>query len=129
MSSLYSALIGVSGLKSEGLSAHNRRKVKVKSLSRVQLLATPWTAAHQAPLSMDFPGKSTGVGCHCLLRGKGMKECYFSRPRLGTGDLWLICQNWSTTIFINNFLLKCCDTHLFTHCLWLFFASVAAVSS
>ena len=25
-------------------------KVKVKSLSRVRLLATPWTAAHQAPL-------------------------------------------------------------------------------
>ena len=43
-------------------------KVKVKSLSRVWLLATPWTAAYQAPLSMDFPGKSTGVGCHCLLR-------------------------------------------------------------
>ena len=44
-----------------------RRKVKVKSLSRVLLFLTPWTAAHQAPLSMDFPGKSTGVGCHCLL--------------------------------------------------------------
>ena len=29
-------------------------KVKVKSLSRVQLLATAWTAAHQAPLSMGF---------------------------------------------------------------------------
>ena len=29
-------------------------KVKVKSLSRVQLLATQWTAAHQAPLSMGF---------------------------------------------------------------------------
>ena len=29
-------------------------KVKVKSLSRVQLSATPWTAAHQAPLSMGF---------------------------------------------------------------------------
>ena len=29
-------------------------KVKVKSLSRVWLLATPWTAAHQAPLSMGF---------------------------------------------------------------------------
>ena len=84
--------------------------------SRVQLCATPWTAAHQAPLSLgfsrqehwsglpfpspihesekwnwsrsvvsdpqrprglqpsrllhpwDFPGKSTGVGCHCLLQ-------------------------------------------------------------
>ena len=29
-------------------------KVKVKSLSRVRLLATPWTAAHQAPPSMGF---------------------------------------------------------------------------
>ena len=29
-------------------------KVKVKSLSSVQLLATPWTAAYQAPLSMGF---------------------------------------------------------------------------
>jgi len=84
--------------------------------SRVRLCATPWTAAHQAPLSLgfsrqehwsglpfpspvhesekwkwsrsvvsnsqqphglqptrllrpwDFPGKSTGVGCHCPLR-------------------------------------------------------------
>ena len=42
-------------------------KVKVKSLSHVQLLANPWTAAYQAPLPMNFPGKSTGVGCHCLL--------------------------------------------------------------
>ena len=30
-------------------------KVKVKSLSRVRLFATPWTVAHQAPLSMGFP--------------------------------------------------------------------------
>jgi len=29
-------------------------KVKGKLLSRVRLLATPWTAAHQAPLSMGF---------------------------------------------------------------------------
>ena len=29
-------------------------KVKGKSLSRVQLLATPWTAAYQAPLSRGF---------------------------------------------------------------------------
>ena len=29
-------------------------KVKVKSLSLVRLLATPWTAAHQAPPSMGF---------------------------------------------------------------------------
>ena len=29
-------------------------KVKVKSHSRIRLLATPWTAAHQAPPSMGF---------------------------------------------------------------------------
>ena len=29
-------------------------KVKVKSLSRARLLATPWTAAYQASLSMEF---------------------------------------------------------------------------
>ena len=29
-------------------------KVKAKSLSHVRLLATPWTMAHQAPLSMGF---------------------------------------------------------------------------
>ena len=29
-------------------------KVKVKSLSRVQPFATPWTVAYQSPLSMGF---------------------------------------------------------------------------
>ena len=29
-------------------------KVKVKSLSRIRLVATPWTAAYQAPPSMGF---------------------------------------------------------------------------
>ena len=36
----------------EETSAHG--KVKVKSLSHVQLFATPWTIAHQAPWSMGF---------------------------------------------------------------------------
>ena len=31
-------------------------------------LGTPWTVACQAPLSIDFPGKNTGVGCHFLLQ-------------------------------------------------------------
>ena len=29
--------------------------VKVKSLSRIRLFATPWTAVRQAPPSMGFP--------------------------------------------------------------------------
>ena len=31
-----------------------KEKVKVKSFSRARLFATPWTVAHQAPLSMGF---------------------------------------------------------------------------
>ena len=30
---------------------------------------TPWTVTHQAHLSMEFPGKNTGVGSHSLLQG------------------------------------------------------------
>ena len=37
-------------------------KVKVRSLSRFRLLATLWTTRLLRP--WDFPGKSTGVGCH-----------------------------------------------------------------
>ena len=46
-------------------------------LSRVQLFAAPWTAAHQA--AWDSPGKNTGVGCHALLQGifptQGSNSC------------------------------------------------------
>ena len=45
-------------------------KVKVKSLSRVPLFETPWTAAYQAPPSMGFSRQEARVlGCHCLLQG------------------------------------------------------------
>ena len=60
--------------------------MKVKSLSRARLLATPWTAAYQAPSPWDFPGKSTGVGYHCLLRNKAEidvfleRSCFFRDP-------------------------------------------------
>ena len=39
------------------------------TLSRVQLFATPWTVAHQAPLSMGFPRQENWSGCHLLLQG------------------------------------------------------------
>ena len=40
-------------------------KVKVKMLSRVWLLATPWTAAHQAPPSMGFSRQECWSGVWC----------------------------------------------------------------
>ena len=42
---------------------------KVSSLSRVQLFVTLRTVAYRLLHPWDFPGKSTGVGCHFLLQG------------------------------------------------------------
>ena len=37
--------------------------------SVVQLLATPWTVAHQAPLSMEYPRQEYWSGGRFLLQG------------------------------------------------------------
>ena len=38
-------------------------------LSCAWLFVTLWTVACQAPLSMDFPGRTTGVDCDTFLQG------------------------------------------------------------
>ena len=83
-------------------------KVKVKLLSRVQLLATPWTAAHQAPLSMDFPGKSAGVGCHCLLDA----ELFIFTNKCQPSEIYWDClmdqhriNLWPFHVYLNVYLL------------------------
>ena len=52
-------------------------KVKVKSLSRVRLFATPWTAAYQALPSMWFSRQECWSGCHCFLRISCVVSDYF----------------------------------------------------
>ena len=56
-------------------------KVKVKSLSHAQLLATPWTAAYQAPLSMGFSRQEywSGVPLPSLLYIGGELYLYLKR--------------------------------------------------
>ena len=53
-------------------------KVKVKLLSRVRLLATPWTAAHQAPRSMGFSMQEywSGVPLPSPLSGWAMQKLF-----------------------------------------------------
>ena len=61
-------------------------KVKVKSLSRVRLLATPWTAAYQAPPSMGFSRQEYWSGVPLPSPLRLVKNCftYFGTPMLGT---------------------------------------------
>ena len=49
--------------------AKNQQCTHAPSLSRVPLFASPWTVAHQAPLSVGFPRQEHWKGCHFLLRG------------------------------------------------------------
>ena len=49
-------------------------KVKVKSLSRVRLLATPWTTAYQAPPSMGFSRQEYWSGVPLILYLENPKD-------------------------------------------------------
>ena len=69
-----------------------RKGRKVKSLSHVQLFATPWPATCQAPLSSpwDSPGKNIGVSCHFLLHGIFLTQ-RLSLSLLTVGRFFTVC--------------------------------------
>ena len=82
-------------------------KVKGKSLGCVQLLATPWTAAYQAPPSMDFPGKSTGVGSHCFLWIKITTSFQFNLASYVLAFRWVALKwTWCFVYVIRYIFLK-----------------------
>ena len=87
--------------------------MKVKSLSRVQLFATPGTVAYHAPPPWGFPGKSTGVGCHFLLQG------IFPTQGLNPGLLhcsqMLYCLSHQESRAIDKAALMC--VYMYPHCL------------
>ena len=62
-------------------------KVKVKSLSRVWLLATPWTVAYQAPPSMGFSRQEYWSGVPLPSPSGGLRVC---------NQLWVrwLCWSW-----------------------------------
>ena len=67
--------------KNTGVGCHfllQCMRVKVKSLSRVRLLATPWTAAHQAPPSMGFSRQECWSGVPLLSPFKLSRGCLLS---------------------------------------------------
>ena len=74
-------------------------KVKVKSLNRVQLLATSWTAAYQAPPSMGFSRQEDWSGVPLsslildLVGSNQFTSCFLNHPawKACCGSLsWLI---------------------------------------
>ena len=66
-------------------------KVKVKSFSRVWLLATPWTAAYQSPLSMGFSRQEYWSGVPLPSPRKASTSALLTMPKPLT--VW-ITTNW-----------------------------------
>ena len=74
-----------------------RGRKKVKLFSHVWLFVTPWTVAQPgSSVHVDFPDKSTGVGCHFLLQGifptqgsnPGLPHCRQMLYRLSHQESW-----------------------------------------
>ena len=62
------------------ISSHitNSHVVVIQLPSHVQLSATPWTVAHQAPLSMGFSRQEYRVACHFLLHKQSHEGIIFA---------------------------------------------------
>ena len=86
-------------------SSAGKWKVKVKSLSRVWLFVTPWTAAHQAPPFMGFsrqeywsgvPSPSPSVSLHLLFFVECRKGTFGRRGKPALEDTGRdLCEQWA----------------------------------
>ena len=82
-------------------------KVKVKSLSRVRLLATPWTAAHQASPSMGFSRQEAWSGVPSpspMLRYKLYQMLPWRENRYSTITLFYFLLFFNINLFVLFFI-------------------------
>ena len=78
-------------------------KVKVKSLNRVRLLATPWTAAYQAPPSMGFSSQEYWSGVPLPSPRLLLFWCYLAFTLLPNATQWQsIPFHWKSTFLTNH---------------------------
>ena len=77
--------------------------MKVKSLSRVRLFATPWTAAYQAPPSVGFSRQEYWSGVPFTSPGDlldpGIKPASLKSPALA-GRFFIISATWEVPLVI-----------------------------
>ena len=78
-------------------------------LSHIRLSVTPWTIAHQAPLSMEFSRQEYWSGCHFLFQGIFPTQGSNLGLPHGRQILYHLSHQGSPYIF------------LYVLCYWLFF--------
>ena len=96
-------------------------------LIRVWLFATPWTVAFQAPLSMGFSRRYTGVDCHLVSSGEermAEREGWRGGERdkrrgeekgVGRDPVWCRCRHWPS---VNGKVTEPHGASAFSHLQW-----------
>ena len=78
--------------------------MKVKSLSRVQLLGNPWTAAYQAPPSMGFSRQEDWSGVPLPSPGNLLRDCKYRLQIItclySQGDITHYIHAFPTPVFL-----------------------------
>ena len=99
----------------------------VQSLSRVRLLATPWTVAHQVPWSLRFPRQEYWSGLPLPSPGDlpnpGIQPGSLVSPVSAAGFFTTVCtwevpNSFITASFFFFFLLKIEFVHIFLNGCW-----------
>ena len=96
-------------------------KVKVKSLSRVRLLATPWTAAYQAPPSMGFSRQEYWRGVP--LPSPPRKPFIFTFLLFKHPENWVMITTFKASIrmaILNNGILIWRIIWKYSNSIWVF---------
>ena len=105
--------VSLSGGVKRDCSKHNTCKSSL--FCQVQVFATPWTVAHQAPLSMEFSRQEswTGLGNHSLLQGifpiqgsnPGLLHCrwiLYCLSRQRSPGWYLVCSQHTINVSRGN---------------------------
>ena len=105
-------------------------KVKVKSLSHVRLLETPWSAALQAPLSMEFSRQEYWSGVPLPSPTLSPRKPLIFPPLLihlflmfrVNGITYVVPCDWDLpfSVIFSRFILKSAPVYIFFNC-WVIF--------
>ena len=71
----------------------------------------------------DFPGKSTGVGCHCLLQSWDTEPLTVG-PNAISGEYWSWVELWDIQLVSENYFLWEKSPHIYFLCLFYFLAAL-----
>ena len=82
--------------------------------------ATPWAVVHQAPLSMEFPGKNTGVGSYSLLQGESSWSRNRTQVFCTAGAFFYCLSTRKACVCVCVYIYICIYIYIYIYKIYLF---------